>query len=147
MTLDPSKILPGWAGRLYDTSGNFLAEVPQWHLSLSFQNTEYRAAGSPQTYAVPQNFSAMLVFTETVVQDADLLKPLLDDLQSGHVHAFAFQGKLLPQRGGTGSVYTCYECIPDGTIDVANVQQGDVLQRQWSFRVNSVPKPDSYLAQ
>ena len=146
-TLDPSKILPGWAGKLYDTSGNFLAEVPQWHIALNFQNSEYRAAGQPQTYAIPQNYSATLVLTETVIQDADLLKPLLDDLQNGKVHTFAFQGKLIPPNGGTGATYTCYTCIPDGTIDVANVTQGDVLQRAWSFRVNAPPKPDSYLSQ
>lgn len=31
-------------------------------------------------------------------------------------------------------------CVPDGAIDIANVTQGDILRRQWSFRVNQPPE-------
>lgn len=31
-------------------------------------------------------------------------------------------------------------CVPDGAIDIANVTQGDILRRQWSFRVNEPPE-------
>jgi len=35
--------------------------------------------------------------------------------------------------------YIFRDCVPDGAIDVANVTPGDVLNRSWSFRVNSPP--------
>lgn len=36
----------------------------------------------------------------------------------------------------TGGRYIFYDCVPDGSIDIVNVQNGDIIQRAWSFRVN-----------
>ncbi|KOS64626.1 endoglucanase [Lysinibacillus agricola] len=36
--------------------------------------------------------------------------------------------------------YIFRRCIPTDTIDVANVAPGEVLQRDWSFRVNMPPE-------
>lgn len=36
--------------------------------------------------------------------------------------------------------YVFRKCIPDGSIDVANVQPGEILSREWSFRVNMPPE-------
>lgn len=41
--------------------------------------------------------------------------------------------------------YIFRECVPDGGIDIANVAPGDVLNREWSFRVNEVPRLQSEL--
>ncbi len=35
--------------------------------------------------------------------------------------------------------YIFRECVPDGAIDIANVEPGDVINREWSFRVNQPP--------
>lgn len=35
--------------------------------------------------------------------------------------------------------YIFRECVPDGSIDIANVAPGDVINRAWSFRVNEPP--------
>lgn len=35
--------------------------------------------------------------------------------------------------------YIFRDCVPDGAIDIANVTSGDVINRAWSFRVNSIP--------
>ena len=35
--------------------------------------------------------------------------------------------------------YIFRECVPDGSIDIANVAPGDVINRSWSFRVNEPP--------
>lgn len=35
--------------------------------------------------------------------------------------------------------YIFRDCVPDGSIDVANIQVGEIVQRAWSFRVNSPP--------
>ncbi|WP_096201893.1 endoglucanase [Bacillus sp. FJAT-45350] len=32
--------------------------------------------------------------------------------------------------------YIFRQCVPDGSIDIANVQPGEVINRQWSWRVN-----------
>ncbi len=41
--------------------------------------------------------------------------------------------------------YIFRDCVPDGNIDIANVKTGDVLNRAWSFRVNSPPELQSLL--
>lgn len=35
--------------------------------------------------------------------------------------------------------YIFRNCVPDGSIDIANVAPGEVLNRSWSFRVNMPP--------
>ncbi len=35
--------------------------------------------------------------------------------------------------------YIFRDCVPDGAIDIANVTSGDIINRAWSFRVNSAP--------
>lgn len=42
--------------------------------------------------------------------------------------------------------YIFRDCVPDGAIDIANVTTGDVLNRAWSFRVNTPPDLQSELA-
>ena len=35
--------------------------------------------------------------------------------------------------------YIFRQCVPDGTIDIANVRPGENISRAWSFRVNDLP--------
>jgi len=35
--------------------------------------------------------------------------------------------------------YIFRSCVPDGSIDIANVTSGDIINRSWSFRVNESP--------
>lgn len=35
--------------------------------------------------------------------------------------------------------YIFRSCVPDGSIDIANVTSGDIINRAWSFRVNEPP--------
>lgn len=41
--------------------------------------------------------------------------------------------------------YIFRHCVPDGSIDIANVTTGDVLNRAWSWRVNMPPDLQSLL--
>ncbi len=41
--------------------------------------------------------------------------------------------------------YVFRNCVPDGKIDIANVKTGDLITREWSFRVNSPPELQSLL--
>lgn len=41
--------------------------------------------------------------------------------------------------------YVFRHCVPDGAIDIANVSQGDTLNRAWSWRVNDPPDLQSEL--
>ena len=41
--------------------------------------------------------------------------------------------------------YIFRSCVPDGSIDIANVTPGEILNRAWSFRVNEPPELQSEL--
>lgn len=36
--------------------------------------------------------------------------------------------------------YIFRNCIPDESIDIVNVEPGEIMNREWSFRVNKVPE-------
>ncbi len=41
--------------------------------------------------------------------------------------------------------YIFRDCVPDGSIDIANIKTGEVITRSWSFRVNQPPELQSLL--
>lgn len=41
--------------------------------------------------------------------------------------------------------YIFRDCVPDGTINIASVNSGDIISRSWSFRVNQPPDLQSLL--
>jgi hypothetical protein len=41
--------------------------------------------------------------------------------------------------------YIFRNCVPDGSIDIANVSPGEIMNRSWSFRVNMPPELQSQL--
>lgn len=142
--IDPRKILRGFDGELYDGDGNFLAEVNTFQAQVNVTNSDYQPAGSPQTVGIMQSYSVTLTLTETVIKDARMLKALIDALAKGNQAEFGFQGVLRGRDGSTGR-YVFRSCVPDGNIDIVNIQPGETINRAWSFRVNEAPDLQSLL--
>lgn len=142
--IDPRTIIQGYDGELYADDGTFLAMVNTWQAQVNIKNTDYQPAGSAIEVAIMSGYSVTLTFTETVVQDAVLLKKLINELKAGRQPQFGFQGVLRGKNGSEGR-YPFRSCVPDGNIDIANVQPGDIIKRAWSFRVNEAPDLQSLL--
>ena len=140
---DYRQLITGKDGQLFltlsDNSQLFLAWVDTFQAQLSMNNTDYQPVGSALSYAVPVGYSVTLTLTEAVVRDDVMLKELFDDLAQGYFPTFDFQGKLR-RRDGQASRQVFRNCIPDGSIDLMNLQPGDIIKRSWSFRVNAVPE-------
>lgn len=136
-TLDPRKILRGFDGRLYH-DGEFLAEVNEWTANITVTNTPYQPAGSRLEVGVTTAYAVGLTFTETVIRDATLLKKLLDHIKGEGDISFDFLGEI-EGRDGTFGRYAFRACEPDGTIDIANISSGAIIQRSWAWRVNEPP--------
>jgi hypothetical protein len=136
-TLDPRKIRSGHHGEFYDGDGTFLAEVPTFQAIVNVSNTDYQPAGSIMSVAVMQGVSVTLTFTETHVKDARLAS-ILAALKRGEQPTLNFQGVV---RGpdGTDGRYVFRQCVPDGNIDLVNVQPGQILERATNWRVNELP--------
>lgn len=145
--LDITRLISGKDGQLFITTRNvsqlFLAEVDTFQAQFNPSNTDVQPVGSYLSYAVPISYTVTLTMSELVVRDDITLKVLFEDLKEGYNPSFDFQGKMRRRDGGMARQIFRY-CIPDGTIDLMNLTPGDVIKRQWSFRVNSIPEMLEY---
>jgi len=141
--LDVRKLISGKDGRLFVTTkagtNLFLAEVDTFQTQISPANTDYQPVGSALIYAVNTGYSVTLTLTEAVVRDDVMLTELIADLQNGYFPTFDFQGKMRRRDGQTERV-VYRNCVPDGTIDLQNLNPGEIIKRAWSFRVNATPE-------
>lgn len=140
--LDVRKLLSGKDGQLFVTNkagkNIFLAEVDTFQSQLSPTNTDYQPVGSALIYAVNTGYSINLTFTEAVIRDDVLLDELIEDIKKGYFPTYEFAGKMRRRDGQTERlIYR--NCVPDGTIDLQNLQPGEIIKRAWSFRVNASP--------
>lgn len=142
-TIDPRNILTGRDGELYDEDGNFLAQVPEFQCTITFENTDYQPAGSLQKVKVLTGYTVALTMTETHIKD-DLMARVLSDIKAGRQPNLSFQGVLRGHNGSTGR-YVLRQVVPDGDADLFNVRAGDVISRAWNWAVNDAPDLQSLL--
>lgn len=145
--LDVRKLISGKDGQLFVTTkagtNLFLAEVDTFQTQLSPTNVDYQPVGSALIYAVNTGYSVMITLTEAVVRDDIMIKEFIEDVQKGYFPTFDFQGKLRRRDGQTERmVYR--NCVPDGTIDLQNLNPGEIVKRAWSFRGNATPEMLDY---
>lgn len=147
-TLDVHSIMTGRDGQLYITGANrqqiFLAEVDSFQAQVSFSNADFQPVGSYLGYAVPVSYTVTLTFSEAVIRDDLVLKPIYDALKDGRIPSFEFCGRF-KTADGRYNRQVFRECIPDGSIDIMNLTPGEIVKRQWSFRVNSTPQLQEYI--
>lgn len=145
--LDTRQLVTGKDGQLFVTTSDnnqiFLAEADTFQAQMNVNNADYQPVGSSLSYAVPIGYSVTLTLTEVVVRDDVMLKILFDDIKQGYLPIFDFQGKLRRRDGGAAR-QVFRNCTPDGSIDLMNLQPGDIVKRSWSFRVNAIPEMLEY---
>ena len=44
------------------------------------------------------------------------------------------------RRDGQSERIVYRNCVPDGTVDLQTLNPGEIIKRNWSFRVNSTPE-------
>ncbi len=141
--LDARNLITGKDGQLFITTqdGNqlFLAEVDTFSVQLTFNNVDYQPIGSDLVYAVPTGKHITLTFTEALIRDDVLLEQVLQDMMEGYVPYFDFTGKL-SRRDGQTQRQVFRNCIPDGNLDLMSIKPGEIVKRQWNFKVNSKPE-------
>ena len=142
--LDVRQIISGKDGQLFittRTSGQniFLAECNTFQAQLSPANTDYQPVGSALIYSVNTGYSITLTLSETVIRDDVMLEELIKDIQQGYFPGFDFVGKLR-RRDGQEERLVYRFCVPDGSVDLQNISPGELVTREWSFRVNASPE-------
>ena len=141
--LDVRKLISGKDGRLFVTTkagtNIFLAEVDTFQAQLAPTNTDYQPVGSALIYAVNTGYSVTLTLTEAVVRDEVMISELVADIQKGYFPTFDFQGAMR-RRDGQSERIVYRNCVPDGTVDLQNLNPGEIIKRAWGFRVNATPE-------
>lgn len=140
--LDTRQLMSGKDGFMYvnvDGEDIFMAAVDTFQVQANISNSEYQPVGSILSYAVPTGVSFSLTFSEAVISDEWVAKPVIDAIEEGHIPSFDFAG-LCERPDGKTQRMTFKNCVPDGSIDLMNLTPGDILKRSFSFRINSVPK-------
>ena len=141
--LDVRKLISGKDGQLFATTKKgvdvFLAEVDTFNVQIGPSNVDYQPVGSALIYAVNTGYTITLTFTEAVVRDDVMVSELIADLQKGYFPSFDFQGKMR-RRDGQAERIVYRNCVPDGTIDLQNLVPGEIVKRNWGFRVNATPE-------
>lgn len=146
---DTRKLMTGKDGQLYVTVSTgqqiFLSEVDSFQAQLNVTTTTVQPVGSPQIFAVETGYTVTLTFSEMVVRDDVILKPLFDDLAKGIFPRFDFQGKMRRAVDGIEERQNFTDCVINGNVDLMTLSPGDIVRRNWSFHVNGAPDLQKYI--
>ena len=146
---DTRKLMTGKDGQLYVTTSTglqlFLSEVDSFTAQLNVSSTTVQPVGSAQIFAVETGYTITLSFSEMVVRDDVLLKPLFDDWKKGIFPRFDFQGKMRRAIDGIEERVNFTDCVLNGNVDLMSLTPGDIVRRSWSFHVNGAPDLQNFI--
>lgn len=140
--LDTRKLMTGKDGKVFvEFDGNqvFLAEIDQFTVNMNVTNVDAQPVGSILVYAVNSGVAFSLTFSEMVVRDDLIVGPLIEAIRAGKMPSFNFQGGA-ERWDGQEQRMTFRNCTPDGEFNLLNLTPGEIIKRNQSFRINSVPE-------
>ena len=146
--LNTTELMTGKDGKLFCTVNNtqyFLAEVNQYAVTMDVATTDVQPVGSIVSMAVPTGVTFNLSFTEMVVRDDVMAADLLENIRRGYVPVYHFQGSV-ERADGDEQRMTFNNAVPSGTFGLQSLQPGEVVSRENTFRLNSVPSYINKLA-
>lgn len=147
-TLNTTELMTGKDGRLFVEFGGknvFLAEINTYAVNMNVNTTEKQPVGSILVHRIPTGVTFDLTFTEMVVRDDLLIAPLLQAIKEGKVPTYNFQG-VATKPDGQEQRLAYNNCVPNGTFGLQSLTPGEVIEREQSFAINSIPEFISALA-
>lgn len=147
-TLNTTELMTGKDGALYVKAGAanvMLAEINTFSVVMNVNTTEKQPVGSIVVHRIPTGVTFDLTFTEMVIRDDVIMKPLIDAIKEGKIPSYNFQGKC-DKPDGTSQTISFNDAVPNGTFGLMTVTPGEVIEREQSFALNSVPAFVSSLA-
>ena len=145
--LDTREIMTGKDGRLFVQAGDvnmFLAEINIYKVTMNVNVAEKQPVGSIVVHRIPTGVTFDLSFTEMVVRDDLIMKPLLDAIQKGNLPDFNFQGVAV-KPDGTEERLSFENAVPNGSFGLQSLTPGEVIEREQTFALNKIPKFISHL--
>ena len=140
--IDVRTVMTGNDGKLFIFDGKeriLLAEIKDYEIKASFGNIEYQPLGDVQEYSIPNKVKFTLTFSGAVVRDDILMDPILKTLAEGEIPKYDFQSTATRSLDKKEQKLTLRNCIPNGDFDIMTLKAGEVITRQQSFTINSIP--------
>lgn len=140
--LDTRQLATGKDGFLYIEVGGvniLLAEVDTFSINMTVNSVDVQPVGDPTSYGVPTGAQYTLTYTEMVVRDDVNMGPIMENMKLGKIPSFTFQGVMIAPDGAEQRA-VCRRCFPSGEFNLMNVAPGEVIKRNQSYRVNSIPE-------
>lgn len=140
-TLNTTELMTGKDGRLFVEFGGtniFLAEINTYSVNMNVNTAEKQPVGSILVHRIPTGVTFDLTYTEMVVRDDLIMQPLLKAIQNGQIPNYNFQG-VAYKPDGQEQRLAFNNCVPNGTFGLQNLTPGEVIEREQSFAINSIP--------
>lgn len=147
-TLNTTELMTGKDGRLFvEFNGKqiFLAEINTYSVVMNVNTVEKQPVGSIMVHRIPTGVTFDLTFTEMVVRDDLIMEPLLEAIAEGQLPVYNFQG-MSYKPDGQEQRMAFNNAVPNGTFGLMNLTPGEVIEREQSFAINSIPYYLSSLA-
>lgn len=147
-TLNTTELMTGKDGRLFvEFNGRnvFLAEINTYAVNMNVNTTEKQPVGSILVHRIPTGVTFDLTYTEMVVRDDLIMEPLLEAIQNGQIPVYNFQGVAYKPDGQEQRI-AFNNAVPNGTFGLQSLTPGEVIEREQSFALNSIPAFISSLA-
>lgn len=140
--LDTRKLMTGKDGRVFvefDGVQTFLAEVDQYTVNMNVTNVDAQPVGSILIYAVNSGVSFSISMSEMVVRDDIIMEPIIEAIRAGKMPTLNFQAGS-ERWDGQEQRMTLRNCTPDGEFTLLNLTPGEIIKRNMSWRINSIPE-------
>lgn len=147
-TLNTTELMTGKDGRLFvECNGKnvFLAEINTFAVNMNVKTTEKQPVGSILVNRIPTGVTFDLTYTEMVVRDDLIMEPLLAAIHQGRIPEYHFQG-VTEKPDGQEQRLAFNNAVPNGTFGLQSLTPGEVVEREHSFALNSIPEFISSLA-
>lgn len=147
-TLNTTELMTGKDGRLFvefDGKNVFLAEINTFAVNMNVNTTEKQPVGSILVHRIPTGVTFDLTYTEMVIRDDLIMEPLLAAIHQGRIPVYNFQG-VTEKPDGQEQRLAFNNAVPNGTFGLQSLTPGEVIEREQSFALNSIPQFISSLA-
>lgn len=147
-TLNTTELMTGKDGRLFvefNGTNTFLAEINTYAVNMNVNTAEKQPVGSILVHRIPTGVTFDLTYTEMVVRDDLIMEPLLEAIQNGQLPVYNFQGVAYKPDGQEQRI-AFNNAVPNGTFGLQSLTPGEVIEREQSFALNSIPSFISAIA-
>lgn len=137
---DVRKIMSGKDGALYDENGTLLVSIENFQSQVAINNATYQPLGDAQEHAAMTSYRVTLTFSEIIVEDSKFFQQLMSGLKNHKMPVWTFRGMVRSPYDSSEEQVIYRDCVPDGNIDIQNMQVGELYKRPWSFVCNKPPE-------